>query len=208
MLHVSHFDVVPFGDWLYVVAQEQSGGKDPETQRPFRFNFGLYGYETNIFMLNLAEFWLVTMILGGALVLFLLLKRLSLTMNWTRVLNKSQHNLDQFRYNVVIRHILEFYIDLGLFSLINLINVLKGDSTLYVFSFVMSIFFTVLVFIMPYIVYKLVQLKQKLLVPEKERNFSFEENQEEFKEQSDRFDLKRNKTTDTNFLKSESQLST
>jgi hypothetical protein len=105
-------------------------------------------------MLNLAEFWLVTMILGGAYCLFTVLKFLAKIFKKKAIERKSRDNLDQFKFNAPIRHLLEFYIELVLFSLVQIIQVITNRSTLYIFSFTCSFVFVVISFGLPYFIYR------------------------------------------------------
>ena len=115
-------------------------------------------------MLNLAEFWLVTMMLGGFYVLFRIAQIIFARLKRVSMEKHFAGKVAQYKYNVIIRLFLEFYIELVLFSLVNIIQVITGDSNFYLTSFVLSVLFIVICMYLPRFIHKLFKKKQDELL--------------------------------------------
>lgn len=115
-------------------------------------------------MLNLAEFWLVSMIMIGSYILFFIARFLCQKIkkiNWEK---HYAEKLAQYKYNVVIRLFLEFYIELALFSMVNIIQVISGSSTFYVSSFSISVIIFLICIYLPVFIHRVFKEEQQALL--------------------------------------------
>lgn len=71
MMMVSNFDMIPFKDTIYAKIQENE-----VTFEPINYNFSLYGVDSQIFIMNMVDVYLVVMTLIGFFVIYKVLKSL------------------------------------------------------------------------------------------------------------------------------------
>jgi len=78
ILLVSHFDMLPVGDAMNEKVTKQ------EEHEAYRDNFELFGYETDLSILNFSDFWSAGAMALGMVVLFIVLYKISVKLRLTK----------------------------------------------------------------------------------------------------------------------------
>ncbi|CDW84828.1 UNKNOWN [Stylonychia lemnae] len=119
MLMASHFDMIPFKDAIYQKIYEEE-----VTFIPINYNFSLYGYDSQLCLLNLADVYLVIIIFIAYYIVFRVLDYvLTKITRWKfpKVQKFLKDSIADYKYNGIIRLLMETYLDIAIFSYMNLI---------------------------------------------------------------------------------------
>eukprot|EP00347_Sterkiella_histriomuscorum_P011756 403371220 len=126
MLMVSHFDVIPFKDTIYQKIEDND-----VTFIPINYNFSLYGYDSQLFIMNVADIYMVIMILIGYYAIYkavqYMFKR-SQTPRFKKVQEYVDEQVGEYKYNTIIRFMMESYLDMALFSYMNIVLFYMEDN--------------------------------------------------------------------------------
>lgn len=149
MLLVSHFDFIPLQEVIVAALKKlvYDGKLEPFT--PHTPNMGLFEFESGLMFVNLTDSWLTLVFLGGIYVILWIGVKVTLNCKGSKVFswiyNYCQGRMDQYKYNAILRILLEIYLDIALFSFIGCYQFSFGDGargTSTTFSMILFVRFT------------------------------------------------------------------